>query len=57
MQKKFVKMLEEMDSFLDMLKIDEQFKDMEDNLLWLINHESVPDEKKVEYVSRIHEID
>lgn len=30
---------------------------MEDNLLWLLNHQAVPEGKKVEYACRIHDID
>lgn len=34
-------MLEEMDAFLLLLIEDGAFKDVEDNLMWLVNHKGV----------------
>ena len=57
MKKKFDKMLEEMETFLLILTEDELFKDVEDNLMWLVNHAGVPDEQKIKYAARVHAID
>lgn len=51
------RMLEEMDAFLLLLIEDGAFKDVEDNLMWLVNHKGVTPEQKLGFAARIHEID
>lgn len=50
-------MLQEMDKYLAMLQEDENFKGIEENLMWLVNHAGVSDEIKIRYAARIHNID
>ena len=51
------KMLAEMDTFLALLVEDGAYKDAEDNIIWIIQHQNVDDETKLAYTSRIHNID
>ena len=53
----YAKMLAEMETFLVLLTEDNLFKDVEDNLVWLLNHVGTTDEQKLNYAARIHEID
>ena len=57
MRERFEKMLEEMETFLAILTEDDCFKDVEDNLMWLVNHAGVPVEQKIKYAARVHAID
>ena len=50
-------MVVEMETFLNLLLEDGACKDVEDNLLWLINHEGISDEQKLGYAARIPKID
>lgn len=54
---KYDKMLAEMETFLAMLTEDGKFKDVEDNLVWLINNQGVAEELKLGFAARIHQID
>ena len=56
-KQKYERMLAEMETFLAMLLEDSEFKNIEDNLVWLIGHAAVPDDKKIGYAARIHAID
>ena len=47
MKQKYDKMLEEMETFLTLLMEDEAFKDVEENLMWLVEHASVPSDEKI----------
>ena len=50
-------MLAEMETFLAMLTEDGKYKDVEDNLVWLINNQGVAEELKLGFAARIHQID
>lgn len=57
MKQKYDKMLEEMETFLTLLMEDEAFKDVEENLMWLVEHASVPSDEKIKYLARVQSID
>ena len=48
------KMTAEVETYLAMLQEDEQFKEIEDNLVWLLEHQGVTEEQKLNYAARIH---
>ena len=50
-------MLAEMEIFFTILIEDSEFKEMEDNLIWLVNHKGLTNEQKVDYACRVQEID
>ena len=57
MKQKYDKMLEEMETFLTILQESEAYKEIEDNLIWLVEHQHVSDEKKIMYLARTQCID
>lgn len=50
-------MLAEMEIFFTILIEDNNFKEIENNLVWLVNHKGLSNEQKVDYACRIQEID
>lgn len=50
-------MIAEMETFIALLIEDSACKDVEDNLLWLIQHEGISDQQKLGYAARITTID
>ena len=47
-------MTAEVETYLTMLQEDEQFKEIETNLVWLLEHQGVTEEQKLNYAARIH---
>ena len=50
-------MVAEMDIFFKILIEDCEYKEMEDNLVWLLNHQAISVEQKIGYACRIPSID
>ena len=56
-KKKYEKMLSEVETFILLLIEDGAYKDVEDNYVWLMQHEGLTDAQRLGYAARIHEID
>ena len=56
-KQKYDKMTAEVETYLTILLEDENFKEVENNLVWLLEHQGVTDEQRLNYAARIHQID
>ncbi len=56
-KEKYEKMLEEVEVYCLNLLEDGQFKQVEENYVWLLNHQKIPEPKRQMYGCRIYDID